>query len=71
MSSFFVIKRDGSRSTFEIQRIINAVKKAAQAVNIQDNVFVIKSGSKFANRFSAVINMKSTSVKFSKSSKIN
>lgn len=39
MGSFFVIKRDGSRSTFEIQRIINAVKKAAQAVNIQDERF--------------------------------
>ena len=44
MSSFFVIKRDGSRSTFEIQRIINAVKKAAQAVNIQDERFCHQIG---------------------------
>ena len=44
MGSFFVIKRDGSRSTFEIQRIINAVKKAAQAVNIQDERFCHQIG---------------------------
>ena len=27
MSNFGVIKRDGSRTEFEIQRIINAIKK--------------------------------------------
>ncbi|WP_424401530.1 anaerobic ribonucleoside-triphosphate reductase [Pasteurella sp. PK-2025] len=36
MSTFFVIKRDNSRTGFEVQRIINAVKKAAEAVNIDD-----------------------------------
>ncbi|WP_101776128.1 anaerobic ribonucleoside-triphosphate reductase [Pasteurella oralis] len=36
MATFFVIKRDGSRAGFEIQRIINAIKKAAQAVNVED-----------------------------------
>ncbi|SUT92740.1 anaerobic ribonucleoside triphosphate reductase [[Actinobacillus] rossii] len=36
MSSFYVIKRDGSRSSFEIQRIINAIKKAAKAVSVED-----------------------------------
>lgn len=36
MTSFYVIKRDGSRSSFEIQRIINAIKKAAKAVSIED-----------------------------------
>ena len=39
MGTFFVIKRDGSRIGFEIQRIINAIKKAAQAVGIQDERF--------------------------------
>lgn len=39
MTSLQVIKRDGSRATFEIQRIINAIKKAAQAVNVQDELF--------------------------------
>lgn len=36
MSSFYVIKRDGSRAGFEIQRIINAIKKAAKAVSVED-----------------------------------
>lgn len=36
MSSFYVIKRDGSRASFEIQRIINAIKKAAKAVSVED-----------------------------------
>lgn len=36
MSSFYVIKRDGSRTGFEIQRIINAIKKAAKAVSVED-----------------------------------
>lgn len=44
MGSFFVIKRDGSRAEFEIQRIINAIKKAASAVNIQDEMFCHKIG---------------------------
>lgn len=44
MGSFFVIKRDGSRSVFEIQRIINAIKKAANAVNIQDERFCHQIG---------------------------
>ncbi|WP_249962107.1 anaerobic ribonucleoside-triphosphate reductase [Histophilus somni] len=44
MGSFFVIKRDGSRVSFELQRIINAVKKASSAVNIQDEMFCHKIG---------------------------
>ncbi|WP_273402473.1 anaerobic ribonucleoside-triphosphate reductase [Actinobacillus porcinus] len=36
MSSFYVIKRDGARASFEIQRIINAIKKAAKAVSVED-----------------------------------
>lgn len=39
MSNFGVIKRDGSRAEFEIQRIINAIKKAASAVNISDEFY--------------------------------
>ncbi|WP_443091304.1 anaerobic ribonucleoside-triphosphate reductase [Basfia succiniciproducens] len=39
MGSFFIIKRDGSRASFEIQRIINAIKKAAKAVGIDDERF--------------------------------
>ncbi|TYB20858.1 anaerobic ribonucleoside-triphosphate reductase [Aggregatibacter actinomycetemcomitans] len=37
MGTFFVIKRDGSRISFELQRIVNAIKKAAQAVGITDD----------------------------------
>ncbi|OOF71192.1 anaerobic ribonucleoside-triphosphate reductase [Rodentibacter caecimuris] len=37
MHTFFVIKRDGSRSRFESQRIVNAIQKAAQAVDIYDD----------------------------------
>lgn len=44
MGSFFVIKRDGSRSVFEIQRIINAIRKAAQAVEVQDERFCHQIG---------------------------
>ncbi|MCI5764678.1 anaerobic ribonucleoside-triphosphate reductase [Actinobacillus porcinus] len=36
MSSFYVIKRDGAHASFEIQRIINAIKKAAKAVSVED-----------------------------------
>ncbi|WP_129582237.1 ATP cone domain-containing protein, partial [Rodentibacter caecimuris] len=39
MNNFSVIKRDGSRVDFEIQRIINAIKKAASAVNIYDEFY--------------------------------
>lgn len=39
MSSFWVIKRDGSRCGFEVQRIINAIKKAASAVGIEDDFY--------------------------------
>lgn len=44
MTSFYVIKRDGSRSSFEIQRIINAIKKAAKAVDIQDERYYHQIG---------------------------
>lgn len=44
MGTFFVIKRDGSRCAFELQRIINAVKKAASAVNIQDEIYCHQIG---------------------------
>ena len=44
MGSFFVIKRDGSRSVFEIQRIINAIRKAAKAVEVQDERFCHQIG---------------------------
>ncbi|EIJ67724.1 anaerobic ribonucleoside-triphosphate reductase [Pasteurella bettyae] len=46
MASFFIIKRDGSRVSFEIQRIINAIKKAAKAVNIDDERFCHKVSQK-------------------------
>ncbi|WP_386697563.1 anaerobic ribonucleoside-triphosphate reductase [Lonepinella sp. MS14436] len=44
MVSFSVTKRDGSHASFEIQRIINAIKKAAKAVNIQDERYYHKIG---------------------------
>lgn len=44
MSHFFVIKRDGSRVNFALQRIINAVKKAAEAVGIQDEAYCQRIG---------------------------
>lgn len=44
MTSFYVIKRDGSRSSFEIQRIINAIKKAAKAVDVQDERYYHQIG---------------------------
>ena len=49
MGTFFVIKRDGSRIGFEIQRIINAIKKAAQAVGIQDERFCHDIAQKVSN----------------------
>lgn len=39
MTTFFVIKRDGSRRGFEMQLIINAIRKAASAVQISDEIF--------------------------------
>lgn len=39
MDTFFVIKRDGSNSPFDTQHIINAIKKAALAVNIEDDSY--------------------------------
>ena len=39
MNAFFVIKRDGSRIGFDLQRITNAIKKAASAVNIVDEMY--------------------------------
>ncbi|MDG2960210.1 anaerobic ribonucleoside-triphosphate reductase [Bisgaard Taxon 10/6] len=44
MTSFYVIKRDGARSSFEIQRIINAIKKAAKAVDVQDERYYHQIG---------------------------
>ncbi|MGC6406073.1 anaerobic ribonucleoside-triphosphate reductase [Bisgaard Taxon 45] len=49
MATFFVIKRDGSRTGFEIQRIINAIKKAAQAVNIEDERYCYAIGQQVCN----------------------
>ena len=49
MGTFFVIKRDGSCIGFEIQRIINAIKKAAQAVGIQDERFCHDIAQKVSN----------------------
>ena len=40
MNAFFVIKRDGSRIGFDLQRITNAIKKAASAVNIVDEIYI-------------------------------
>ncbi|HBO37569.1 MAG TPA: anaerobic ribonucleoside-triphosphate reductase [Pasteurellaceae bacterium] len=50
MGSFFVIKRDGSRSAFEIQRIINAIKKAAKAVDIQDDRYCYLIGQQVCDQ---------------------
>lgn len=49
MSGFWVIKRDGSRNTFEIQRIINAIKKAASAVEISDDFYCHQMGQAVCN----------------------
>ncbi|MFU2048597.1 anaerobic ribonucleoside-triphosphate reductase [Avibacterium gallinarum] len=49
MSSFFVIKRDGSRAQFDIQRIINAIRKAALAVGIEQDDYWQKMGQQVAN----------------------
>ncbi|MFY1027457.1 anaerobic ribonucleoside-triphosphate reductase [Actinobacillus seminis] len=49
MSGFWVIKRDGSRSAFEIQRIINAIKKAASAVGISDDFYCHQMGQAVCN----------------------
>lgn len=49
MSGFWVIKRDGSRNAFEIQRIINAIKKAASAVEISDDFYCHQMGQAVCN----------------------
>ncbi|MFZ7197933.1 anaerobic ribonucleoside-triphosphate reductase [Avibacterium avium] len=49
MKSFFVIKRDGSRAQFDIQRIINAIRKAALAVGIDQEDYWQKMGQRVAN----------------------
>ncbi|POY43742.1 anaerobic ribonucleoside-triphosphate reductase [Avibacterium gallinarum] len=49
MSSFFVIKRDGSRAQFDIQRIVNAIRKAALAVGIEQDDYWQKMGQQVAN----------------------
>ncbi|SPY32311.1 anaerobic ribonucleoside-triphosphate reductase [Pasteurella canis] len=53
MTSFFVIKRDGSRVGFEIQRIINAIKKAAQAVNVEDDRYCYAIGQQVCDEIFA------------------
>ena len=64
MNTFSVIKRDGSHADFEIQRIINAIKKAASAVNISDEFYCHQIGQE-------VTKARSTSIKSKKSWKIN
>ncbi|MFZ7230366.1 anaerobic ribonucleoside-triphosphate reductase [Avibacterium avium] len=49
MKSFFVIKRDGSRAQFDIQRIVNAIRKAALAVGIEQDDYWQKMGKQIAN----------------------
>ncbi|MDU8925289.1 anaerobic ribonucleoside-triphosphate reductase [Pasteurellaceae bacterium LIM206] len=49
MSTFFIIKRDGSRASFEIQRIINAIRKAAKAVGIDDERYCHKMGQQVSD----------------------
>ena len=49
MSTFFVIKRDGARAMFEIQRIVNAIKRAAQSVDIQDERYYHQVGQQVCN----------------------
>lgn len=49
MKSFFVIKRDGSRAQFDIQRIVNAIRKAALAVGIEQDDYWQKMGQQIAN----------------------
>lgn len=44
MSLFFVIKRDGSRVNFDLQRIIDAVKKAAKSVDVKDEYYCEQIG---------------------------
>ncbi|MFZ7223893.1 anaerobic ribonucleoside-triphosphate reductase [Avibacterium avium] len=49
MKSFFVIKRDGSRAQFDIQRIVNAIRKAALAVGIDQEDYWQKMGIQISN----------------------
>lgn len=44
MKRFFVIKRDGSRVNFDLQRIIDAVRKAAKSTDIQDEGYCEQIG---------------------------
>ncbi|WP_040975726.1 anaerobic ribonucleoside-triphosphate reductase [Necropsobacter massiliensis] len=53
MGTFFVIKRDGSRIGFEIQRIINAIKKAALAVGINDDRYCYSIGQQVCDEIFA------------------
>ena len=46
MSNFGVIKRDGSRTEFEIQRIINAIKKPQVRSIFPMNFIATKLGKK-------------------------
>ncbi len=46
MSTFSTIKRDGSRVNFDLQRIINAVGRAANSVNINDEAFYQQVGER-------------------------
>ncbi len=49
MGTFFVIKRDGSRIGFEIQRIINAIKRQPKRWVFKMNVFVMILHKKVSN----------------------
>lgn len=50
MSSFLVIKRDGSSVPFELQRIIDAIQKASEAVGINDSRFNHEIGQLVCNQ---------------------
>ncbi|PJG85233.1 anaerobic ribonucleoside-triphosphate reductase [Conservatibacter flavescens] len=52
-NTVWIIKRDGGRVQFELQRIINAIQKATTAVNIQDDLFCHQIGQNICNEIFA------------------
>ena len=70
MNAFFVIKRDGSRIGFDLQRITNAIRKAASAVNIVDEMYIHDLSQRINTEIFSHISMKLISTIFKKSLKI-
>ena len=64
MNAFFVIKRDGSRIGFDLQRITNAIKKAASAVNIVDEIYIHDLSQRINTEILVTTSMKLISTRF-------